>query len=298
MTAPERAPSCCGRSPRTSATTTEIGRFLGWLARAARPATFDDYDGAAPRGRSTTWRGSGRRSGSSSGSGSHTPPERVLGRREMPGARVVPRRDAELRRARAAPRPTRRRRGRGAGLLADPRPVRADLGAAARPGRPGPGRAARGSASAAATGWSPTCRTSRRRWSRSSPPRAWARSGRAARRSSAPAASSTGSARSSRRCCSPVAGYGYGDKDIDRRDQVAEIRAGLPTVRHVVHVPYGPNDAARRRRLGRAARPSRGRARVRAGAVRAPAVRAVLLRHHRASRRRSCTATAGSCSST
>ncbi len=36
-----------------------------------------------------------------------------------------------------------------------------------------------------------------------------------------------------------VAGYRYGDKDVDRREQVAEIRAGLPTVRHVVHVPYG-----------------------------------------------------------
>jgi acetoacetyl-CoA synthetase len=38
-----------------------------------------------------------------------------------------------------------------------------------------------------------------------------------------------------------VAGYGYGSKDVDRREQVAEIRAGLPTVRHVVHVPYGAN---------------------------------------------------------
>jgi acetoacetyl-CoA synthetase len=36
-----------------------------------------------------------------------------------------------------------------------------------------------------------------------------------------------------------VAGYTYGGKEVDRRDQVAEIRAGLPTVRHVVHVPYG-----------------------------------------------------------
>lgn len=36
-----------------------------------------------------------------------------------------------------------------------------------------------------------------------------------------------------------VDGYTYGAKAIDRRDQVAEIRAGLPTVRHVVHVPYG-----------------------------------------------------------
>jgi acetoacetyl-CoA synthetase len=38
-----------------------------------------------------------------------------------------------------------------------------------------------------------------------------------------------------------VDGYRYGGKDIDRRDQVAEIRAGLPSVRHVVRVPYGPN---------------------------------------------------------
>ncbi|MDT0348985.1 acetoacetate--CoA ligase [Pseudonocardia charpentierae] len=36
-----------------------------------------------------------------------------------------------------------------------------------------------------------------------------------------------------------VAGYGYGSKDVDRREQVAEIREGLPTVEHVVHVPYG-----------------------------------------------------------
>ena len=36
-----------------------------------------------------------------------------------------------------------------------------------------------------------------------------------------------------------VAGYGYGDKDIDRREQVADIRAGLPTLEHVVHVLYG-----------------------------------------------------------
>lgn len=40
-----------------------------------------------------------------------------------------------------------------------------------------------------------------------------------------------------------VAGYRYGDKDgyrdADRRAEVAAIRAGLPTLRHVVHVPYG-----------------------------------------------------------
>jgi acetoacetyl-CoA synthetase len=39
-----------------------------------------------------------------------------------------------------------------------------------------------------------------------------------------------------------IAGYGYGAKVVDRREQVAEIRAGLPTLRHVVHVPYGGDD--------------------------------------------------------
>src|SRR4051794_19902590 len=38
-----------------------------------------------------------------------------------------------------------------------------------------------------------------------------------------------------------VAGDTYGEKEVDRREQVAEIRAGLPTVRHTVHVAYGEN---------------------------------------------------------
>ena len=42
-----------------------------------------------------------------------------------------------------------------------------------------------------------------------------------------------------------IAGYRYGDKAIDRREPVATIRAQLPTLRHVVHVPYlgGEGDA-------------------------------------------------------
>lgn len=36
-----------------------------------------------------------------------------------------------------------------------------------------------------------------------------------------------------------VDGYGFRDRSIDRRDEVATIRAALPTLRHVVHVPYG-----------------------------------------------------------
>ncbi len=38
-----------------------------------------------------------------------------------------------------------------------------------------------------------------------------------------------------------VDGYTYGAKEIDRRADVAELRAGLPTLTHVVHVPYGPH---------------------------------------------------------
>jgi acetoacetyl-CoA synthetase len=36
-----------------------------------------------------------------------------------------------------------------------------------------------------------------------------------------------------------VDGYGFRDRSVDRRDEVARIRAALPTLRHVVHVPYG-----------------------------------------------------------
>src|SRR5262252_958600 len=35
-----------------------------------------------------------------------------------------------------------------------------------------------------------------------------------------------------------VAGYRYGEKLVDRSEQVAEIRAGLPSLETVIHVPY------------------------------------------------------------
>ena len=35
-----------------------------------------------------------------------------------------------------------------------------------------------------------------------------------------------------------VDGYRYGARDIDRRDHVADIVAALPSLRHVVHIPY------------------------------------------------------------
>jgi acetoacetyl-CoA synthetase len=37
-----------------------------------------------------------------------------------------------------------------------------------------------------------------------------------------------------------VGGYVYGDKPVDRTAEVAAVRAALPTVRHVVAIPYGP----------------------------------------------------------
>ena len=42
-----------------------------------------------------------------------------------------------------------------------------------------------------------------------------------------------------------IAGYRYGDKRIDRRAEVAQVRAALPSLEHVVHVPYvgGEDDA-------------------------------------------------------
>ena len=85
-----------------------------------------------------------------------------------------------------------------------------------------------------------------------------------------------------------VDGYRYGAKDIDRRDHVADIVAALPTLRHVVHVPYldrhrHPPPAPARAgapRLGRPAPRRPGRAAVvHAGRRRPPAVRAVQLRH-------------------
>jgi acetoacetyl-CoA synthetase len=39
-----------------------------------------------------------------------------------------------------------------------------------------------------------------------------------------------------------VSGYHYGNKTVDRTTEVAEIRAALPTLQHVVHVPYGEGD--------------------------------------------------------
>ena len=77
-----------------------------------------------------------------------------------------------------------------------------------------------------------------------------------------------------------VGGYGFRDRSIDRREEVATIRAALPTLRHVVHVPYGehavPDALAWGELLAEPAPLD-----VPAGRVRPPALRAVLVRHDR-----------------
>ena len=102
-----------------------------------------------------------------------------------------------------------------------------------------------------------------------------------------------------------VDGYSYGGKLFDKRAEIRQIIDGLPTLAHVVHLPYlDPQDltpltraldvlggCARRRRSGPRGIP------VRAGAVRASAVHPVLVGHHRACRRRSFIATGASPSS-
>ena len=69
-----------------------------------------------------------------------------------------------------------------------------------------------------------------------------ARSGRAARPTSARAASSTASPRSSRRCCSRVDGYRYGGKDFDRRELVERVQGEMPSLEHTVTLGYLDGD--------------------------------------------------------
>ena len=93
-----------------------------------------------------------------------------------------------------------------------------------------------------------------------------------------------------------VGGYGFRDRSIDRREEVAAIRAALPTLRHVVHVPYGEHAVPRRALLGRAAR--------RAGPLEFLPVAfdhplfVLFSSGTTGGRRRSSTGTAASCSST
>ncbi|HWM07222.1 MAG TPA: acetoacetate--CoA ligase [Actinophytocola sp.] len=220
---------------------TEIGRFLGWLERE-RGLRFDDYDGLhhwSVTDLEGFWSAVAEFFGVRFG----TAPERVLGRREMPDAEWFP--GATVNYAEHA-----------VGLLDDPDRDAAELVVLA---------------------YSQTRDRQELTWGQLREQVARARAGLArlgvgrgdrvvAYLPNIPetlvaflATASLGAVWAS---CAPefgarsvvdrfgqieptvlltISGYGYGAKDVDRRDQVAEIRAGLPTVRHVVHVPYGPN---------------------------------------------------------
>ena len=258
-------------------------RATSCLAGARARPGLRDLRRSCTRGRSTTSTGSGRRSGSYFGVRSHAPYEAVLGRRGDAGRAVVPGRDAQLRRARA--RAARRRRRRRGACIAHSQTRdrdRADLGRAARPGRPGPRRAAAARRRPRRPGRRRTCPTSPRRSSPSSPPRAWARSGRAARRSSARAAWSTGSPRSSPRCCWRSPATATATRTSTAASRWPRSAPGCRPSSTSCTCRTARTTLPDARRLGATCSPSPADARVRAGAVRPPAVRAVLLRHHRA----------------
>ena len=214
----------------------------------------------------------------------HDPPTATLGRREMPGTAVVPGLDAQLRRARPHPRPgpggrrRRRRRGRG-GRDRDgssPTPSCATSSPAPAPDwrRPGSG---------AATGSSRWSRTPSRRWWPSSRRPRWARCGRRARRTSAPRAVLDRFAQIEPTVLVAVDGYRYNGRAFDVRERVAGLQKALPTLKATVLVPHLDPDATLDgtvpwAELTAADRP----AGVHAGALRPPAVGAVLVGDDRA----------------
>ena len=115
-----------------------------------------------------------------------------------------------------------------------------------------------------------------------------ARSGRAARPTSAPRASSTASRRSSRRCCSrrrlPLRRQGLRPPRDRRRARSARCRRSSAPSSSPTSTPSPDlsSPATSAIDLGRAARRRRGRrARLRAGALRPPALGPLLLGHHR-----------------
>ena len=75
-----------------------------------------------------------------------------------------------------------------------------------------------------------------------------------------------------------VGGYGFRDRYIDRRAEVEAIRSQMPSLEHVVSVPYGEAEVPDTVSWDELARGGR-HARVRPGALRSPAVRALLLGH-------------------
>ena len=199
---------------------------------------------------------------------------------------MVPRRDAQLRVARArAPRPRGRRDRRRR-----PIPVARPGGPDARTSCGTPSRVAGPGSSAPAsdvgTASPRSCRRSPRPSSRSWPRRHWAPHGRRVRRSSGRGPSSTASGRSSRSCCSPWTAIATATvTSTARRRSRSSARRSRPSGRR----SSSPTCATRRAPSGRCRARSRGRsalgkraARLRAGPVRPPVVRPLLIGDDRA----------------
>ena len=149
-------------------------------------------------------------------------------------------------------------------------------------------RPARARASSAATASSPTCRTSPRRSSPSSPPPSIGAIWSSCSPDFGPASVIDRFAQIEPKVLFAVDGYRYGGKDFDRREVVAELQAAMPSLERTVVLPYLDPDpdlsrrCERRDALGRAARRRRGRrARLRARPLRPPALGPLLLRHDR-----------------
>ena len=236
--------------------------------------------------------------------GHHRDPRRAHARR--PGAdagrEVVSRRAPQFRRepARAAA-GGRHRRCAGVPRRGQARCAMYRMRSSSRVRRRWPLRSGRG-ASGRAIASPRTCRTCPRPSSRCSARRASGPSGRRARRISVCRACSIASARSSRACSSPSMATGTTARRSRSATRSRRSSARLPTVEHVVVVPYleQSGHGSRRRdpdtrchRLGSVHRRARGgRERIRPAAVRPSAVHPLFVRHdgraqvHRPRRRR------------
>ena len=232
------------------------------------------------RGRSTTSRASGPRSGATSTS-ARRPYEAVLGDRAMPGARWFA--GARLNYAEHALRSGRGDRDRRGRARRGRAARRADAGTScARRSAAWPAGCA-SAASAAATSWPATCPTAPRPSSPTWPAPASARSGRRARPTSQPAGALDRFAQLRPAALIACDGYRYGGRAHDRRAAVAEIAGALETLRTPVVIVRPPRPRAARRA------PSRGRPSpaspaapvFEAAPLRPPALRALLLGDHR-----------------
>ena len=131
------------------------------------------------------------------------PPTATLGSRDMPGAQWFPGATLNYAEHALTPGPGRADGDVAIDFVREDGLTRTVTHAELRDAVGGPGPGWSRSAWVAGTGWSRWPRTAWKRWSCSWPQRRWGRSGRPARRTSGPARCTTGSPRSSRRCCWP-----------------------------------------------------------------------------------------------